>query len=65
MRTVTIHADARLSSDVDDGLRRKLVHGYYASTSFVDAQIGKVVAELKAKLAAYPEAVDPRGNRRS
>lgn len=27
-------------------LKRQLIHGYYASTSFVDAQIGKVVAEL-------------------
>lgn len=27
-------------------LRRKLIHGYYASMSFVDAQIGKVLDEL-------------------
>ncbi len=27
-------------------LKRQLIHGYYASTSFVDAQIGKVIAEL-------------------
>jgi iduronate 2-sulfatase len=27
-------------------LKRKLIHGYYASTSFVDAQIGKVIDEL-------------------
>lgn len=27
-------------------LKRKLVHGYYASTSFVDAQIGKVIDAL-------------------
>lgn len=26
--------------------KRELIHGYYASTSFVDAQIGKVVDEL-------------------
>ncbi|WP_298238532.1 sulfatase [uncultured Algibacter sp.] len=26
--------------------KRKLVHGYYASTSYVDAQIGKVIDEL-------------------
>ena len=32
--------------DLDDALKRKLIHGYYASASFVDAQIGKVVAEL-------------------
>lgn len=28
-------------------LQRQLIHGYYASVSFVDAQIGKVVAELE------------------
>jgi iduronate 2-sulfatase len=27
-------------------LKRQLIHGYYACTSFVDAQIGKVIAEL-------------------
>lgn len=27
-------------------LKRKLIHGYYASTSFVDAQIGKVIDAL-------------------
>ncbi len=27
-------------------LKRKLIHGYYASTSYVDAQIGKVIREL-------------------
>jgi iduronate 2-sulfatase len=27
-------------------LKRRLIHGYYASTSFADAQIGKVLAEL-------------------
>ncbi len=29
-----------------ESLKRQLIHGYYASTSFVDAQIGKVIAEL-------------------
>ena len=29
-----------------DELKRQLVHGYYASTSFVDAQIGTVIGEL-------------------
>lgn len=28
------------------GLKRQLIHGYYASTSFVDAQIGRVIDEL-------------------
>jgi len=27
-------------------LKRQLIHGYYASTSYVDAQIGRVIAEL-------------------
>ncbi len=31
---------------IDTDLTRKLIHGYYASASFVDAQIGKVVDEL-------------------
>jgi len=26
---------------------KKMIHGYYASTSFVDAQVGKLLAELK------------------
>ncbi len=32
--------------DFSQGLKRQLIHGYYASTSFVDAQIGKVIDEL-------------------
>ncbi len=32
--------------EIPDALKRKLIHGYYASTSFVDAQIGKVTDEL-------------------
>ena len=32
--------------DFSDELKRQLIHGYYASTSFVDAQIGKVLDEL-------------------
>lgn len=31
---------------IDDELTRQLIHGYYASTSYVDAQIGKVLAAL-------------------
>ena len=33
---------------VDAELTRKLIHGYFASCSFVDAQIGKVLGELDA-----------------
>lgn len=29
--------------DIGDDLARQLIHGYYASTSYVDAQIGKVI----------------------
>ncbi len=35
------------SGIVDQSLQRQLIHGYYASTSFVDAQIGKVVDQLR------------------
>jgi iduronate 2-sulfatase len=31
---------------IDEALARKLIHGYYASTSYVDAQIGKVINAL-------------------
>lgn len=34
------------SGVVTGDLRRQLIHGYYASVSYVDAQIGKVLAEL-------------------
>ncbi len=30
-----------------DELKRNLIHGYYASTSYVDAQIGRVIAALE------------------
>ncbi|MEO1617408.1 MAG: sulfatase [Planctomycetota bacterium] len=33
-------------SAINDALARKLIHGYYASASYVDAQIGKVLDEL-------------------
>jgi iduronate 2-sulfatase len=36
----------RKNEDYTEELKRSLIHGYYASTSFVDAQVGKVVAEL-------------------
>ncbi len=32
--------------NVGEKLKRELIHGYYASVSFVDAQIGKVLDEL-------------------
>ena len=33
--------------DVSDEMANKLIHGYYACVSYVDAQIGKVLNELK------------------
>jgi iduronate 2-sulfatase len=33
---------------VDDEMQRQLIHGYYAATSYADAQIGKVLDALKA-----------------
>lgn len=34
------------NSDYTEKLKRTLIHGYYASISYVDAQVGKVVSEL-------------------
>lgn len=34
------------SGPLDESLRRKLIHGYYAAMSYMDAQLGKVIAEL-------------------
>jgi len=34
-------------AEISDEVKRKLIHGYYASTSYVDAQIGKVIAGLE------------------
>ena len=31
----------------DDDLKRKLIHGYYASMSYMDAQLGRVLNELE------------------
>ena len=31
---------------IPDEVKRQLIHGYYASTTYVDAQIGKVIDEL-------------------
>lgn len=36
------------SGVVDESLRRQLIHGYYASVSYVDAQIGVVLDSLKS-----------------
>ncbi len=36
----------RKNEDYTIDLKRRLVHGYYASVSYMDAQVGKVIAEL-------------------
>jgi iduronate 2-sulfatase len=36
----------RKNEDYTIELKRQLVHGYYASVSYMDAQVGKVIAEL-------------------
>ena len=40
------YKDVPKKGPIPDDLARRLVHGYYASTSYVDAQLGKVLAEL-------------------
>jgi len=35
------------NGQIEDKLARKLIHGYYASTTYVDAQIGKVTRALR------------------
>lgn len=37
----------RHAGPYSEELKRNLIHGYYASTSYVDAQIGKVLSELE------------------
>ena len=34
---------------LEDDFQRKLIHGYYAASSYIDAQIGKLVDKLKEK----------------
>jgi iduronate 2-sulfatase len=33
---------------ISDETQRTLIHGYYAATSYMDAQLGKVIAALRA-----------------
>ena len=35
--------------ELDEKLQKKLIHGYYAATSYIDAQIGKIKDKLKQK----------------
>lgn len=41
------YADVPKKGAVSDEFARELIHGYYASVSYTDAQIGKVLDELK------------------
>jgi arylsulfatase A-like enzyme len=41
------YGDIPVKGPVSDEKAKELIHGYYASVSFTDAQIGKVLAELK------------------
>jgi iduronate 2-sulfatase len=43
---ITAYSPVPEKGEISDDLKRKLIHGYYASTSFVDAQIGKVLDAL-------------------
>lgn len=40
------YADIPASGDLGEAKTRELIHGYYACVSFMDAQVGKVLAEL-------------------
>ena len=44
---ITAYTPVPEKDRIDEALTRRLIHGYYASTSFTDAQIGKVTAELQ------------------
>ncbi len=41
------YTDVPSEGPMEEEFMRKLIHGYYASVSYMDAQLGKVIAELK------------------
>ena len=43
---ITAYQPVPATGEMGQALKRQLIHGYYASTSFVDAQIGKVIRAL-------------------
>lgn len=40
------YTDIGYTNPISDNKSRELIHGYYASISYMDAQIGKIIAEL-------------------
>ncbi len=40
------YSDVPDTGPLTDDLQRKLIHGYYAATSYMDAQLGRVLTEL-------------------
>lgn len=44
---ITAYKPVPPEGKISEDIKRNLIHGYYASTSFVDVQIGKVTAALK------------------
>lgn len=43
---ITAYKPVPPTGEISEDIKRNLVHGYYASTSFVDVQIGKVTSAL-------------------
>ena len=48
-REIRRHYNVPDDGPFDEALQRELVHGYYASTSFIDAQVGELMEELDAR----------------
>lgn len=44
---ISAYTPVPVDGQVGEALTRELIHGYYASTTYVDAQIGRVTAALK------------------
>ena len=44
---ISAYKPVPVNGQVDEALTRELIHGYYASTAYVDVQIGRVTAALK------------------
>lgn len=44
---ISAYAPVPENGEVGESLARELVHGYYASASYVDAQIGRVIDEME------------------